>query len=255
VKTSKSRRKCDSRETVPIPSLSLSIGVPLFFRSNVRSIPQLVGMPWSTTTTRTRFCILDSRGGEITRSQITAQNRRTSTALSRGESEETAGRSQFSVELRSWVSSKREYCYRTLMLRLARQYRVDREREGEAYLRFQTSVCRSASSSGQGAGVTGWRCGRRSRRAWKWAVWVGRECGGVVTRKTSVALACERVENEAGEWAGIRFSASRLPFYSRTRGGRGGAVARRGWGFTASASERMGEAEGNACRPAAAMPM
>jgi hypothetical protein len=42
-----------------------------------------------------------------------------------------------------------------------------------------------------------------------------------VTRKTSVAFACERVENEAGEWAGIRFSASRLPFYSRTRGGRG----------------------------------
>jgi hypothetical protein len=39
------------------------------------------------------------------------------------------------------------------MLRLARQYRVDREREGEAYLRFQTSVCRSASSSGQGARV------------------------------------------------------------------------------------------------------
>jgi hypothetical protein len=62
-----------------------------------------------------------------------------------------------------------------------------------------------------------------------------------VTRKTSVAFACERVENEAGEWAGIRFSASPLSFYSRTRGGvNGGAVARRGWGFTASASRRMG---------------
>jgi hypothetical protein len=203
-------------------------------------------MPWSTTTTRTRFCILDSRGKKSPdhRSRLKIDGQAQHFLV---ESEETAGRSQFSVELRSWVSSKREYCKRTLMLRLARQYRVDREREGKAYLRFQTSVCRSASSSGQGAGVTGWRCGRRSRRAWKWAVWVGRECGGVVTRKTSVAFACERVENEAGEWAGIRFSASPLSFYSRTRRGvNGGAVARRGWGFTASAST---------CRPAAAMPM
>jgi hypothetical protein len=42
------------------------------------------------------------------------------------------------------------------MLRLARQYRVDRERErerereGESYLRFQTSVCRRGLLPGSG---------------------------------------------------------------------------------------------------------
>jgi hypothetical protein len=120
VKTSTSRRKCDSRETVPIPSLSLSIGVPLFFRSNVRSIPQLVGMPWSTTTTRTRFCILDSRGGK---------------------SPDHRSRLKIDGQAQHFLAEK------------ARKPPVDREREGEAYLRFQTSVCRSASSSGQGARV------------------------------------------------------------------------------------------------------